>query len=139
PADAYLPLQFSDSIGDQGMNTRMIARLKPAVTIVQAQTELNTMFQRFPSKDSRVFVGDYERWLAGDLRASLILLFGAAGLLLFLACLNIANLLLSRATFRGREIFIRTRSEEHTSELQSPCNIVCRLLLEKKQQPRILE
>ncbi|PYT68876.1 MAG: hypothetical protein DMG39_19945 [Acidobacteria bacterium] len=108
PADAYLPLQFSDSIGDQGMNTRMIARLKPAVTIVQAQTELNTMFQRFPSKDSRVFVGDYQRWLAGDLRASLILLFGAAGLLLFLACLNIANLLLSRATFRGREIFIRT-------------------------------
>src|SRR2546426_5956411 len=37
-------------------------------------------------------------------------------------------------TFSGGEIFLRQRSEEHTSELQSPCNIVCRLLLEKKKK-----
>src|SRR2546430_14639370 len=39
PADAYIPLQWSDSIGDQGRNTRMIARLKPGLTIAQAQIE----------------------------------------------------------------------------------------------------
>lgn len=107
PADAYIPLQLSDSVGDQGMNTRMIARLKPGVTFVQGQAELNILFQQFPAKDGRLFIGNYQRWLAGDFRASLILLFGATSLLLSLACLNIANLLLSRGSFRGREVFIR--------------------------------
>src|SRR2546426_9363649 len=36
---------------------------------------------------------------------------------------------------RSRAVGVRTRSEEHTSELQSPCNLVCRLLLEKKKKP----
>jgi putative ABC transport system permease protein len=107
PADAYIPLQFSDSIGDQGMNTRMLARLKPDVTTAQSQIELNTLFEQFPSKDGKVFLGNYKRWLAGDSRASLLLLFGATGLLLLLACLNIANLQLSRGAFRRKEIFIR--------------------------------
>src|SRR5207302_7062180 len=107
PADAYIALQWSDSIGDQGRNTRMIARLKPGVTMAQAQIELNILFQQFPSKNGGVFIGNYQRWLAGEFRVSLVLLFGATGLLLLLACLNIANLLLSRGAFRGREIFIR--------------------------------
>jgi len=107
PADAYIALQWSDSIGDQGRNTRMIARLKPGVTMAQAQIELNILFQQFPSKSGGVFIGNYQRWLAGEFRVSLVLLFGATGLLLLLACLNIANLLLSRGAFRGREIFIR--------------------------------
>src|SRR5256885_4993010 len=37
----------------------------------------------------------------------------------------------------GQEAFAEVRSEEHTSELQSPCNLVCRLLLEKKKQQRL--
>ena len=43
---------------------------------------MNIVFAQFPEKDSGLFVGDYQRWLAGDFRASLIMLFGAAGLLL---------------------------------------------------------
>ena len=107
PTEVYVPLQFSDTLGDRGTNTRMIARLKPGVSIAQAQTDMNIVFQQFPAKNSGLLVGDYQRWLAGDFRASLILLFGATGLLLLLACLNVANLLLSRGSFRGREIFIR--------------------------------
>src|SRR5256885_11738859 len=45
----------------------------------------------------------------------------------------------SRSDWRARSMsFLRLRSEEHTSELQSPCNLVCRLLLEKKKNNRIV-
>src|SRR5256885_11311548 len=45
--------------------------------------------------------------------------------------------LMASRTFMRHQLFCNTRSEEHTSELQSPCNIVCRLLLEKKISGRL--
>jgi putative ABC transport system permease protein len=107
PVDAYVPLRLSDTLGDKGTNTRVVARLKPGVGITQAQTEMNIVFAQFPEKDSGLFVGDYQRWLAGDFRASLIMLFGAAGLLLVIACVNVASLMLARASSREREMSIR--------------------------------
>src|SRR2546426_1958616 len=44
-----------------------------------------------------------------------------------------------KAYLGGRRIGVQVRSEEHTSELQSPCNLVCRLLLEKKKKKKILD
>jgi putative ABC transport system permease protein len=107
PTDVYIPQHLGNSLGDQGTNTRMIARLKPGVSITQAQAHLNIVFEQFPEKDSRLFVGDYHRWLAGDSRSSLIVLFGAVGLLLLIACVNVASLMLGRVSSRQREMSIR--------------------------------
>src|SRR5260370_7254224 len=63
PVDAYVPLRLSDTLGDKGTNTRVVARLKPGVGITQAQTEMNIVFAQFPEKDSGLFVGDYHPWL----------------------------------------------------------------------------
>jgi putative ABC transport system permease protein len=113
PTDVFLALQLGTGIEDTGMNTGVIARLKPETDLAQAQANMDVVFQELRQAGSAQsgqrglqLVG-YQRWLLGDLRPSLLLLFGAVGLLLLIACANVASLIMARANARQREISIR--------------------------------
>jgi predicted permease len=114
-ADAFVPLRPSGGLTDSGTNTQMIARLKPGVTVQQAQDNMfavtaefrRTYESRLSLRYRGLSVIPYRRWLVGDVRLNLLLLFGAVGLLLLIACSNLAALLLTRLAARWKEIAVR--------------------------------
>ena len=93
---------------------RVVARLKPGVALPQAQSEMEIIAQHLTTQypDSNTGVGvrlvSLQDQRAGNMRGPLLMLSGVAGLLLLMVCANVANLLLARASVRGRELAIRS-------------------------------
>jgi predicted permease len=111
--DYFIPA-VPDDIRQWGHVFALVGRLKPGVTVAQAQAEANTLFPQLRTSlkldgdtDYKTTLTGLKQEVSGKLQRSLQVLWGAVGLILLIVCVNLSNLLLARAATRSKEFSLR--------------------------------
>lgn len=115
PADLWVPYQFDMNSQDMAHFFTVAARLRPGVSIQQATAQLRLAADQYRrlygrdalEADSSFGAVSLQESMIGDMRSPLLVLLGAVGFVLLIACANVANLLVARASARKREFATR--------------------------------